>query len=79
MSPDVSGAFYRRTSQKPDEELIDNFKKSFPDVIAASPFVAGRARNSGTVNPVIVDSVMQGGFVSLTGAHSHKSPCHVEC
>ncbi|KAL1964070.1 hypothetical protein VTN77DRAFT_7488 [Rasamsonia byssochlamydoides] len=61
----------RRTSQKPDEELIDKFKKTFPDVVSGAS-CAGGAGNSYTVDPAAVESVMQG----RSGADSEDIKLH---
>lgn len=43
--------FRNRTSQKPDEELICNFKKSFPNVVAGVTFTGAGPPEQGIMEP----------------------------
>lgn len=45
----TDGSF--RTSQKPDEELICNFKKSFPNVVAGVTFTGAGPPEQGIMEP----------------------------
>lgn len=54
----------RKTSQKPDDDFISKFKKSFPDVITGGP-MAGDAGQPGAMNPAAVDSAMQARLVAI--------------
>lgn len=55
--------YHRRTSQKPDEELITKFKKTFPDVSSTGSMSDGRL--TGSINPAAVDGGISGPYVSL--------------
>jgi hypothetical protein len=52
----------RRTSQKPDDDLINKFKKTFPDV-NSSGSLSGDGRPSGSINPAAVEVGIHGQFV----------------
>lgn len=60
---------FRRTSQKPDEELISKFKKTFPDVNSTGS-LSGDGMHTGSMNPAAVEEGMPGQYVSLRSEHS---------
>lgn len=59
VTPNLNGAFDRISSQKPDEGLINKFKKTFPDVVSGASLV-GDPLKTDTIDHAAVESVMQG-------------------
>jgi hypothetical protein len=59
---------FRRTSQKPDEELISKFKKTFPDVNSTG-LLSGDGMHTG---PAAVEGGMPDQYVFLRSEHSSQ-------
>jgi hypothetical protein len=71
LAADGASRLPRKTSLKPDDDFINKFKKSFPNVITGG-LMAGGPSHTDTINPAAVDSAVHGRSVAFPTALDSK-------